>query len=323
MKPNDTEPFKPTVSVVIRTLNEAKHLGSLIAGIKRQRDVDAEIVVVDSGSTDTTVEIAASFDARIIHIAAKDFSFGRSLNRGVAAATGEIVVAASAHVYPIGDTWLADLVAPFGDPETALSYGRQIGDEDSAFSERMILATWFPAKSEPNQRHPFCNNANAAIRKSVWERIRYDEDLTGLEDLDWAKRAMAAGHRVAYVSTATIVHAHRESWDRVVNRYQREAIAHRRLYHEQKMSGTEAVSLWGRNVARDIVAATRQGAFTKEAWNIARFRAAQFLGTYRGFAQEGSVPSMLKRRFYYPGSREAGNGDVAPQAKLDPVSDHD
>src|SRR5690606_16368828 len=77
------------VSVVIRTLNEARHLRALLEGVRTQayRDGRVELVVVDSGSTDGTLEIAREFEANVVHIAKEEFSFGRSLNLGCAVAS--------------------------------------------------------------------------------------------------------------------------------------------------------------------------------------------------------------------------------------------
>ena len=89
------------VSVVIRTLNEAKHLENLLKGIHQQNYTDWEIVLVDSGSTDGTLDIANRYDARIFHIPKDEFTFGRSLNIGCHEARGDYLVFASGHVWPI------------------------------------------------------------------------------------------------------------------------------------------------------------------------------------------------------------------------------
>ncbi|HSS97221.1 MAG TPA: glycosyltransferase family A protein, partial [Terriglobales bacterium] len=126
---------KLRVSIVIRAYNEEKHLGHLLDAIRRQTLRKPEIILVDSGSRDSTIAIARSHDARILHIKPKNFTFGRSLNIGVAAARGEIVVIASAHVLPMRSDWLANLAAPFQDPKVALTYGKQRGSKESRFSE--------------------------------------------------------------------------------------------------------------------------------------------------------------------------------------------
>ena len=192
-----------TVALVIRCFNEEAHIGRLLTGVVRQTHVPEEIIVVDSGSTDATLAIASAFPVEIVTIAPEDFSFGRELNVGLASASTDVAVLASAHVYPLYDTWIERLTAPFATSEIAVTYGRQQTPPDGRLSERRILDQWFPARSVERQRHPFSNNANAAIRRSVWT-AQYNEDLTGLEDLDWAKRALAAGQLLSYVPEAPV-----------------------------------------------------------------------------------------------------------------------
>ncbi len=290
----------PTTSIVIRSFNEEQHIGRLLIGLLEQTTKPSQIILVDSGSTDATVSIASQFPVEIHTIEPERFSFGRSLNIGCRAATGDLIAIVSAHVYPIYDTWLEELTKPFADPAIALAYGRQLGDERTKYSEHQILARWFPTESETRQDHPFSNNANAAVRRTVWEAQPYDEDLTGLEDLDWAKRATEAGHHIAYVATAPVVHAHDESWSQLVNRYRREAIAHRRIYQEAGMGAFEAVRLAAANVMSDYVHAARDGVLAANLASIPAFRIAQFWGTYQGFGQRGDAPAALRHRFYYP-----------------------
>jgi rhamnosyltransferase len=295
------------LSLVIRALNEEKHIGRLLTGISRQASSPDEIILVDSGSEDATVEIATRFGAKVVHISPSSFSFGRSLNLGCEAATGDVVVIASAHVYPVYDDWLDRLVAPFHGDQVGVTYGRQVGDKRTKFSEHRLLAQWFPAESDLDQKHPFCNNANAAVRREVWARHRYDERLTGLEDLEFAARIMVAGCRIAYVAEAVTVHVHEESWQQIFNRYRREAMAHRRIFHDQRVSLLETAQLIVSNIAGDAIQASRNRVLPQNAMDIMQFRIAQFLGTYSGFRQQGPVSTELKRRFYYPSRPQVGS----------------
>lgn len=93
------------VSVVIRALNEGKHIGRLLKGLEQQTVKLDEVILVDSGSTDNTVAIAEAAGCTVVHIAKNEFSFGRALNKGCAAASGDILLFASAHVYPVYN-WL-------------------------------------------------------------------------------------------------------------------------------------------------------------------------------------------------------------------------
>lgn len=291
------------ISVVIRCHNEERHIGRLLSGILAQTH-ETEIVVVDSGSTDATLAIAARYPVKLVEIAPGDFSFGRALNRGCAAASGELLVFASAHVYPVYRDWLETLTAPFDAPDVALVYGKQRGDERTKYAEHRIFARWFPDKAHGDQRDPFCNNANCAVRRSVWETLPYDETLTGLEDLDWAKRALAAGWRLCYAPEAEIVHVHEESWHKIYNRYLREAIAFKRIFPEQRFGFADFARMFASNTLYDWRHALADGVLAREAYGIVRFRLSQFWGTYRGYRQTGSIDQHLRRRFYYPETRQ-------------------
>ena len=303
----------PKVSVIIRCYNEEAHIGRLLSGIMQQSGEIPEIIVVDSGSTDATRSIVAQYPAKILAIDKDDFSFGHSLNIGCAAATGDFLVFASAHVYPLYADWIEQLVHPFENDWIACVYGRQVGNDATRFSERQVFARWFPEQSDMNQNHPFCNNANAAVRQSVWKRFRYDETLTGLEDLAWARQVLSAGFRIAYKADAEVVHVHQETRSQVMNRYRREAIAMKAIFPHEEFSFMKFIKMFFRNAYNDARLALKQGVFWQNMSSILSFRLMQFWGTYRGYAQHGVVSKTLRRKFYYPhdGARSA---DVPLQA---------
>lgn len=216
----------PETSIIIRAFNEEKHIGNLLSAIQKQDYKDYEIIIVDSGSRDRTLEIAEKYPVKIIKIESRDFTFGYALNVGCEAARGTYLVFVSAHVLPAAETWLAHLVAPFADPAVAMVYGRQKGDAKSKYSEQKDFWRLF-SKTAVNSKVPlyYANNANAAIRKNLWEGERFDEYLFGLEDIDWARRVTSKGFLVRYEPGAPVYHLHRETWPQIFNRYRREAIA--------------------------------------------------------------------------------------------------
>jgi rhamnosyltransferase len=309
----------PRCSIVIRAFNEEQHLGRLLTGISHQSDNDYEVVLVDSGSTDATVAIARQYGARIVHITPEEFTFGRSLNLGISAARGEIILIASAHVYPVFPDWLEQMLAPFDDPKVALTYGRQRGGPGSKFSEEQYFARWYPEHSNLRQTHPFCNNANSAIRKDLWTQHPYDESLTGLEDLAWAKWAMDQGHTIAYVAEAEIVHIHEESPQRVYNRFRREAMAFKRIYPEEQFSSWDFLRLTTSNILSDIRHAARLNVLTKNLFSILWFRPMQFAGTYSGYRSSGPVTGPLRQIFYYPRGPQPGEPDSPVPRRADPI----
>ena len=294
----------PRVSIVVRCYNEADHIGMLLGKLKRQTFSDYEVVVVDSGSTDGTLEIVTSADVMLEHIGKEEFSFGRSLNIGCHASRGEILVFISAHCYPEHDDWLENLVAGFADDNVAIVYGRQRAGQGSHFSEGQIFRQWFPDESQPRQEGPFSNNANCAIRRDLWAEYPYDESLTGLEDIAWAQRVIRDGWWVSYRADAGVIHIHDESDTQIRNRYRREAITFQTVFPEEHFNVWDFLRLLVRNVMADWRAVATGGGFRVNLWPIVRFRLAQFAGTYQGFHSRRPVTSELKRRLYYPeGSR--------------------
>jgi len=291
----------PVCSIVIRCYNEEKHIGRLLSGIMQQTIQDVEAIIVDSGSTDATIYIASRYPVKIISIQPAEFSFGRSLNIGCEEAKGDFVVIASGHVYPIFNDWLENILKPFDDNQVALVYGKQRGAKYTKYSEHQIFKKWFPEQSNYRQDHPFCNNANAAIRRKLWEQIPYNESLTGLEDLDWAKRAMEKGYYVAYSAEAEIIHVHNETFTHIYHRYEREGMAHKQIFPEQNFTLLDFIKAFTANTVVDYYHAWRDMMF-RGSLSIPLFRFMQFWGTYRGFAKSSPITDKLKERFYYPNS---------------------
>jgi len=287
-------------SIVIRCYNEEKHIGKLLHGIMQQTAVDREIIIVDSGSTDSTLKIADRFPTKVTRIQPETFSFGRSLNLGCSLATHEFIVLASAHVFPVCKDWLENLLAPFDNPRIGLVYGRQRGDGVTKFSEKQVFLKWFPDVSNPDQDHPFCNNANAAIRRELWDKYPYNEDLTGLEDLAWAEHIMQIGHKIAYRADATVVHVHDEVPLHIFNRYRREAIALKRIFPKEQFNLLDFFSLYVQNVVNDYRQAIRNRTAGRDLYEIPLFRFMQFWGTYQGFKTGDRITRQIKQKFYYP-----------------------
>lgn len=317
--------MKPDCSLVIRAFNEERHIGRLLDGIHHQTIKNVEIILVDSGSSDRTASIAQSMGARVVNISPQEFTFGRSLNKGIAEAASDLIVMASAHVYPVYPDWLERLIEPFERAEVALVYGKQRGSEASQYSEQMIFCHWYGEQTLDPQNHPFCNNANAAVRKNLWQLHPYDENLPGLEDLAWAKWAIEDERQIVYSAEAEVIHVHDESWRGIHNRYLREGMAFKQIYPQETFSLSEFLRLFSHNALNDLRQAARDKKFLREFYNILRFRWLQFHGTYLGYRRSGPLTWRLKQSFYYPrgGAGALNNGsprDIEPIAYSKPHS---
>jgi rhamnosyltransferase len=309
-------------SVVIRAFNEEKNIGRVLQGIKQQSVKQVEIILVDSGSTDATINIAKKFGVEVISIPPESFSFGYSLNCGITATSNEYVVIASAHVYPLYSDWLDRLLAPFHDPQIALTYGKQRGDENTHFSEHQVFAQWYPEEPVVKQRLPFCNNANAAIRRDLWKIHPYDETLSGLEDIEWANYMIGQGYTIAYVADAEVIHLHNETPRKVYNRYRREAMAFKRTFPEERFGILDFFRLCLTNIASDIWHASQQRKLVHSLRSILWFRTMQFWGTYQGFQHSGPLTSQLRKTFYYPRGLNPGKR-LNEKRKVKPVMYND
>lgn len=287
-------------SVVIRAYNEEIHIGRLLEGIVHQDLGNVEIVLVDSGSTDATVEIAKKYSVNLVEIKPEEFTFGRSLNRGVEAANGDLIAIISAHCYPVFPDWLSQLAKAFDDPTVAVSYGKQRAGESNQYSEHQWFKEYFPEVSQPHQGHPYSHNANAMIRRSLWEQHPYGENLTGLEDLAWSSWAMEQGYKVSYVSEAEIIHVHDEKPRQVYNRYRREAIAMKQILPQSQFSFWNFLRFWTGKTNSDLLQARREKVLKKEWKSILWFRLMQYWGTYRGYSYSDKIDANLHHQFYYP-----------------------
>jgi rhamnosyltransferase len=289
-------------SIIIRTLNEARYLDDLLQAVEQQ-DTDGfawEVVLVDSGSTDGTLEIAQKRGCRIYHIMREEFSFGRSLNIGCEAARGDILVFISGHCVPTGPDWLQSLCQPIIDEKVAYSYGRQVGDDDSYYSERRIFAKYFPAESALPQPGFYCNNANSALARAAWKRFPFNEELTGLEDMEVAKRLAQAGEKIGYAAEACVFHHHQESWRSVRRRFEREAIALQKIMPEVHLSKRDVVRYIANSILMDWRSALRTGQFARSWLNIAQYRFMQYWGAYRGNHEHRKLSHQQKEIYFYP-----------------------
>lgn len=231
MTPRDDQGSKVIeTSVIIRTFNEEKHLPALFDALDTQNYRDFETIVVDSGSNDQTRDIAEARADKVLRISSHDFTFGFSLNTGIREAKGKYIAIISAHALPRDPDWLKNLIAPLADSENSIAYGRQLGAASSKFGEAEDFERVFGARARFDKAGDYrVNNANSAIRRELWRRSPFDELLTGLEDIAWAKSWAEEGLAVAYVPEAAVFHVHEESWRQVQTRYYREAVAARRI----------------------------------------------------------------------------------------------
>jgi rhamnosyltransferase len=257
-----------SVSIVVPTRNGMRTLPALLTAIARQRvDCPVELVAVDSGSTDGTVELLQRHGAAVIGIQPDEFDHGLTRNLGIERSHGELVVLIVQDALPATDGWLAELIAPLrADPAIAGVFGRQSPRPEASaltryYVERAVAAGVSPrilsidhaelTALPPGDRLARCtfDNVCSCIRRSVWRDHPFRQTRIA-EDIEWAIEIMLAGHRLAYVPGATVVHSHERSpW----YEFARTSLLHRRLFELLGLRTVPTVSSLARSIASSMV----------------------------------------------------------------------
>jgi rhamnosyltransferase len=234
------------VSIVLPVRNAGPGLDEVLAGIRAQRhDLGpVEVLAVDSGSSDGTVERLERFGARVIAIAPETFDHGGTRDLAIGQAAGDVVVLLVQDATPGDERWLASLAREFDDPSVAGAWCRQVARPDAPAVTALRLAESLhgsrerrlsrlpPGKAladlDPFERLALCtfDNVCSAVRKQAWETIRFGP-CAFAEDLIWGKAAIEAGHAIAYTPDAFVVHSHDRS---VRYEYRRTYLAHHALH---------------------------------------------------------------------------------------------
>ncbi len=217
----------PKVSVIVPTLNAGPEFEALLEKIPAQEgDFDVEVLVVDSGSTDGTVELAQRYGAIVHRIPRAEFDHGATRNLGVSLAQGKYVALTVQDAVPVDERWLAAMVENLEqDERVAGVYSRQVPHPDASALTRVLVNSYATAglerreqfagdpeqylKIPPRKRHYLAifNNVSSCLRRSVWEEVPFEKTSFG-EDMRWGKRVVEAGYKIVYEPRSAVFHSH-------------------------------------------------------------------------------------------------------------------
>lgn len=191
-------------AILIRTKNEAEHLGRTLEAVLDQSLPPKEVLVIDSGSTDGTLEVAREYPVRVATIDPHEWSYPRALNLGASLTAGDVIVSLSAHCVPTSAAWLDHLTKHFSDPVVAGVWGPNV--RPGATPEPEPPQRQKPGTYTYETRMWGLSNANAAIRRELWELFPFDERLPATEDKAWGLEAMTRGYDLVYEPAAGVWH---------------------------------------------------------------------------------------------------------------------
>jgi rhamnosyltransferase len=217
------------VSILILTKNGGDEFRLCLEAVFSQSEIaQSEVIAVDSGSTDGTLEMLRKFPVRVHQIPPDEFHHARTRNFIASLAQGDILVFLSQDAIPSSTSWLKAIAANFADSSVGAVYGRQLPKPGSSLEREDALDTIYGTQrivKDPAHRNGLgyrfyhFSDVNAAIRRSVWEHTNFPEDLRVFEDLGIAKRILDGGWKIVYEPEACVYHSHHHTTIGLFKRY--------------------------------------------------------------------------------------------------------
>jgi rhamnosyltransferase len=235
----------PKVSIIMRVYNEMPYIKYALRKLKQQSFQDYELIVVDSGSTDGSYQLAEKINPDIIYqIPAGSYVPGRVLNEAISKASGEIIVFNNSDCIPQNDYWLENLIRPFEqDKHTIAVFANQVPrpeasplvrkDYERAFGDGAISSKW---------KH-FFSLASSAVKRDIILQYPFNPTIQYSEDIEWSWRMRQLGKKITYVPDAIVEHSHNYTWKGLIKRYTGEGNAEKEIYKEKRGMFVKAVIL--------------------------------------------------------------------------------
>jgi glycosyltransferase involved in cell wall biosynthesis/GT2 family glycosyltransferase len=317
------------VSVIVPVRDGARYLAELLEAVAAQDN--AEILVVDSGSRDGSVELARAAGARVIEIDPADFGHGRTRNLAASEATGDVLAFLTQDATPVAGWLSAHLEALELDPRVGVSFGPHLPRPDTSPMIARELTEFFAAFSpdgapvlQGEGDEPFLSNVNACYRRACWEEIRF-RDVAYSEDQAFGRDALAAGWLKVFHPGAAVLHAHDYGPVEFARRYFDEYRGLRETAgHVEPIAPRESLSYVKVQVAGDRAWLASQGV---DGLDAARWTARSVMhhSGRRVFSALGSradrLPPAVRSTISLEGRADGAGGDhdaVAVEAPPEP-----
>ena len=224
------------VTIIMPVKNGQRYLVEVLTKIFEQ-DVsfDYEVIVIDSGSKDKTLEILKKYSVKILKIRPEEFNHGTTRNLGAKLARGRFIVFLNQDAIPQNDRWLAELLVLFQDKNVVATYSKNIPRQNLNPLRRREIENEFPGtrreqslKEAQNfdslsnpQKKQLCSfhTISCAIRKEIFDNNCFKQ-IEFAEDLEWAKRMIRKGYKLVYQPDSLVVHSH-DLYTSLVTTYKR------------------------------------------------------------------------------------------------------
>jgi glycosyltransferase involved in cell wall biosynthesis len=183
------------------------------------------VIIVDSGSTDKTIKIANSYQAKIVRISHSDFSYSYSLNVAIESAKSENLAIYSAHSLPVYNNALKIAAGYLKYDKVAGAYGPCLADNDASLTERAfyfpgLIRLYRSAQVIERPRMGVLGNTNSFIKKSFWQSHPFDLSMgEGGEDIEWASYWLKQAKKIILDPKLAVYHSHGLSFVKFIDQY--------------------------------------------------------------------------------------------------------
>jgi rhamnosyltransferase len=227
------------VSVVIPTKNAGQKFEEVLKSIRDQNVPDLELIIIDSGSTDGTVERAQQYADTVIEIPPDEFHHGKTRNQAADQAEGDIIVFTVQDALPVNEEWLTELISPIESGTADVSYGNQVAYSDAKPPDKFFYQFFYPDEKVVLGKKDtidegkfymdniFLSDVCSAVSQEVWEEFQFRESIEMSEDKDFAFRVAKAGYTIRYCPNAKVYHSHDYSLQKLFFRRYKDGMAFR------------------------------------------------------------------------------------------------
>lgn len=276
----------PLVSIIMRSYNEGWALRETLPAIQRQEYRNWELIVIDSGSTDGSVELIRNARPRhFIQIAPHEYNPARVLNHGLQLAQTEFAIFLNSDATPQGTGWLRPLVAALHDPQNAAVFGRQIPRPDCQAVFACDYDRCFGPNRDSAKWEHFFSMASSGLRKDVWAKRGFLDKFQYSEDDEYSRWCKAQGYRVVYCPESVAMHSHNYTPEQAYQRNYGEGRALAGVWPGQPTDFNWPRTLllgWLNDARRDFAFCARHGRL-REWPHALRIRWQQRRGKLAGF----------------------------------------
>jgi rhamnosyltransferase len=209
----------PKVSIILRSYNEGWALKETLPALAAQDYKNWELIVIDSGSTDGSVDMIRKANPKHFEqIASRDYNPSRVMNRGMTLAEGNYCLFLNADATPQEPNWMRELSAALHDPKVAACFGRQIPRPACQAVYACDYDRCFGPKRESKKWRHFFSMVSSGVRRDIWQKRGFLEKLQYAEDHEYTWWAKSQGYEVVYVPDAVVMHSHNYTPEQVYKR---------------------------------------------------------------------------------------------------------